>query len=139
MDMEQRLERIEGKLDRLTDAIVAIARTEEQVNTLFAEHKKLETKLDTHDKDIQTLRERSHLMTNTTVELSAKVNMCMDTKDVVDDLRVDVHDTTKAIERIEKSNDAAFKRIERVAWIAVVGVVSIAGYLLERLFDGVFR
>lgn len=139
MEMEQRLERIEGKLDKLTDAIVAIARTEEQVNTLFAEHKKLDIKLETHDKDIQTLRERSHMVTSSTVELSAKVNMCMDTKEVVDDLRVDVHDTTKAIERIEKSNDAAFKRIERVAWIAVVGVVSIAGYLLERLFDGVFR
>lgn len=33
-----RLDRIEGKLDRLTDAMVAMARTEEKLNSLKEDH-----------------------------------------------------------------------------------------------------
>ena len=35
MDENQRLSRIEGKLDKLSDAVIALARMEERMVTLF--------------------------------------------------------------------------------------------------------
>ena len=54
---ERRLERVEEKLDKLTDAVVSIARIEERVNTVlknndrfFARLEKLETRMETVEK-----------------------------------------------------------------------------------------
>ena len=54
---ERRLERVEEKLDKLTDAVVSIARIEERVNTVlknndrfFARLEKLETRMGTVEK-----------------------------------------------------------------------------------------
>jgi hypothetical protein len=44
MDENQRLSRIEGKLDKLSDAVVALARMEERMVTLFNRMNKYEEK-----------------------------------------------------------------------------------------------
>lgn len=123
---DDRLVRIENKLDKLSEAVVAIARTEEQITSLFANTRELNAKLDAHEKDIQTLRERSHLLSNTSVELGAKIAICSQTKDVVDDMRITVHD-----------NEKALARLERLSWIALGGVVSILVYLAEQVLERV--
>ena len=52
-DYERRIARLEGKMDDLFEALISLARTEEQVKTLFNQHKwladegeKLEVELD---------------------------------------------------------------------------------------------
>ena len=52
-DYDRRISRLEGKLDDLFEALISLARTEEQVKTLFNQHKwlseeevKLEEELD---------------------------------------------------------------------------------------------
>lgn len=51
MTDEQRLSRIEGKLDRLADAVVTLARVEERMVTLFR-------RLDGSDEALRDLQER---------------------------------------------------------------------------------
>lgn len=51
MTDEQRLSRIEGKLDRLADAVVTLARVEERMVTLFR-------RLDGSDEAVRDLQER---------------------------------------------------------------------------------
>ena len=46
MDENQRLTRIEGKLDKLSDAVIALARMEERMVTLFNRMNKYEEKQD---------------------------------------------------------------------------------------------
>ena len=46
MDDNQRLGRIEGKLDKLSDAVIALARMEERMVTLFNRMNKYEEKQD---------------------------------------------------------------------------------------------
>jgi len=46
MDENQRLSRIEGKLDKLSDAVIALARMEERMVTLFNRMGKYEEKQD---------------------------------------------------------------------------------------------
>ena len=43
---EQRLEKIEGKLDRLADAVVSIARIEERVATVLKQNDRFFTRMD---------------------------------------------------------------------------------------------
>jgi len=123
---EDRLVRIENKLDKLSDAVVAIARTEEQITTLFARNTETRTRLDTCEADIKILRERSHSVTNSMVEHGARIHSLEGTKELVEDMRIDVHDNSKSLGRIEK-----------LTWLAVGGVVSIAVYLIERLIEGI--
>ncbi len=123
--MDDRLVRIENKLDKLSEAVVAIARTEEQITTLFAHNREVTAKLEAHEKDIKLLRERSHTLSNSAVELGAKVAICSQTKEVVDDMRITVHD-----------NEQALKRIERLSWLGISGVVSILVYLAKQFLGG---
>jgi len=123
---EDRLVRIENKLDKLSDAVVAIARTEEQITTLFAKNTETRTRLDTCESDIKILRERSHNITNAMVEHGARIHSLEGTKELVEDMRIDVHDNSKSLARIEK-----------LTWLAVGGVASIAVYLIERLIEGI--
>lgn len=55
MSDEQRLERIEAKLDRVGEALVALARLDERMITLFKRMDKLDTQQDVDSKRISEL------------------------------------------------------------------------------------
>jgi trehalose-6-phosphate synthase len=54
---EQRLERIEEKLDKLSDAVSQIARVEERILTIFNRLDRHEKRLDDQEDDIKEISE----------------------------------------------------------------------------------
>ncbi|WP_211828679.1 hypothetical protein [Kistimonas asteriae] len=49
---DNRLSRIESKLDQLTEVVVALAKHDERITNLSRRQDRTEERLDTHDKDI---------------------------------------------------------------------------------------
>jgi len=125
-DVQQdRLARIEIKLDKLSDAVVSIARTEEQITTIFALHKQIETRVDHHDNEVSKLRDKAHDLANKTVHIDVLRGDVEDLEKLTQSLKLATHDNTKVIERIEK-----------LSWLLIAMVVSIGGYLIERNLVG---
>lgn len=58
MNEEARLERIENKLDQMSDAIVALARMEERVITMFRRLDTLDSEQSKHNRRIQLVENR---------------------------------------------------------------------------------
>ena len=70
MNDDIRLQRIEDKLDRMADAIVALARVEEKITDLELRRQegherlnRMSRKLDTVDSHVTSMRERMNVMT----------------------------------------------------------------------------
>jgi len=117
---EGRLARIENKLDKLSDAVVAIARTEEQITTIFAAQRGMEAKLEEHAKEISLLREKAHNLTNKTIELGGLETKIDKLEDEIGDLRMNTHDNTQMTARIEK-----------VTWMVAAALISIITYFIN--------
>lgn len=116
---EDRLARIESKLDKLSDAVVAIARTEEQIATIFTMQKAAETRLDTYSKELQAVRERSHDLMNKAIVMSSYVEKINKLEERIDDLKMDTHDNTMVVKRITWAAGVLFT--------GIVGLI-ISGY-----------
>jgi len=117
----ERLDRIEAKLDKLSDAVVAIARTEEQLTTIFSKHQALETKVDGQSVEIGKLRDKAHTLSNKVVIAET---FHMELKDMDKDLekvKLDTHDNTLVIARIEK-----------VSWAMFTTLLGIVGFLIKE-------
>lgn len=97
---EDRLARIEAKLDKLSDAVVAIARTEEQIATIFNTQRAMEARLDMCSQELQKLRERSHELMNKAIVMAASIEKLEKIEERVDELRMDTHDNTRMTRRI---------------------------------------
>jgi len=117
---EGRLARIENKLDKLSDAVVAIARTEEQITTIFAAQRGMEAKLEEHAKEISLLREKAHNLTNKTIELGGLETKIDKLEDEIGDLHMNTHDNTQMTARIEK-----------VTWMVAAALISIITYFIN--------
>jgi len=117
---EGRLARIENKLDKLSDAVVAIARTEEQITTIFAAQRGMEAKLEEHAKEISLLREKAHTLTNKAIELGGLETKIDKLEDEIGDLRMNTHDNTQMTARIEK-----------VTWMVAAALISIITYFIN--------
>jgi vacuolar-type H+-ATPase subunit E/Vma4 len=57
MKMEDRLSRVEKKIDTLQEAIVSLARVEERLVTVFNRQSHIETKVDAMDEKVDRLSE----------------------------------------------------------------------------------
>ena len=68
----QRLDRIEAKLDTLTDAMVMMARTEEKLTALKADHDKAFVRMNAHSQKLDDI-ERQVQDNATTVKLINKL------------------------------------------------------------------
>lgn len=64
--MEDRLGRVERKIDTLQEAIVSLARVEERLTTVFERQSSIEEKVDTLDTKVVSLIER--MATTKTIE-----------------------------------------------------------------------
>jgi chlorite dismutase len=53
-----RLDRIEGKLDKLTDAMVAMARTEEKLNSLKEDHDRAFERMNAHSAKLDRIEKQ---------------------------------------------------------------------------------
>lgn len=118
---EDRLVRIEDKLDKLSDAVIAIARTEEQITTIFSQQRAFETKLNNHEVEIKGLRERAHDTTNKVIVLAATVGKIDKIEKDFVELKMDTHDNTMMTNRIEK-----------ISWIMVTFILGIVGFLVKE-------
>lgn len=97
---EDRLARIENKLDKLSDAIVAIARTEEQIATIFNTQRAMEAKIEICSQELSKLRERTHDLMNRSIVMSASVERLDRIDERLDEVRMDTHDNTRMTKRI---------------------------------------
>jgi|10_taG_2_1085330.scaffolds.fasta_scaffold12290_3 predicted nuclease with TOPRIM domain len=61
---ERRLERVEEKLDKLTEAVVSIARIEERVNTVLKHHDRFFNRLDKLEARVEDVETKSVLNRN---------------------------------------------------------------------------
>ena len=57
MKMEDRLSRVEAKIDGLQEAIISLARVEERLVTVFNRQSHIETKVDAMDEKVDRLSE----------------------------------------------------------------------------------
>jgi len=57
MKMEDRLSRVEAKIDSLQEAIISLARVEERLVTVFNRQSHIETKVDAMDEKVDRLSE----------------------------------------------------------------------------------
>lgn len=55
--MEDRLSRVEAKIDRLQDAVIALARVEEQLVTVFNRQSSIESKVNSLDDKVDRMVE----------------------------------------------------------------------------------
>ena len=62
---EQRLEKIEVKLDRLADAVVSIARIEERVATVLRQNDRFFTRMDKIEQRLDDVESQSNVNSNT--------------------------------------------------------------------------
>tara|TARA_B100002019_G_scaffold272393_1_gene267572 strand:+ start:544 stop:828 length:285 start_codon:yes stop_codon:yes gene_type:complete len=62
---EQRLEKIEEKLDRLADAVVSIARIEERVATVLRQNDRFFTRMDKIEQRLDDVESQSNVNSNT--------------------------------------------------------------------------
>ena len=53
-----RLDRIEGKLDKLTDAMVSVARAEEKIGTLMNDHEKMHERLNRFSQKLDDIEKK---------------------------------------------------------------------------------
>jgi len=61
---ERRLERVEEKLDKLSEAVISIARIEERVNTVLKHHDRFFNRLDKLEARVDTVENKSLLNQN---------------------------------------------------------------------------
>ena len=61
---ERRLERVEEKLDKLSEAVISIARIEERVNTVLKHHDRFFNRLDKLEVRVETVENKSLMNTN---------------------------------------------------------------------------
>ena len=123
--MDDRLSRIEAKLDKLSDAVVAIARTEEQIATIFSTQRAIEARLEGGAQEIARLRERTHDLTNQNIAMNARIEQLEDYTEDVINLKIDTHDNSKTIERYSK-----------VVWAIGSTVIVAIVYALEQVIFG---
>lgn len=121
MSDEDRLDRIERKLDRLSEAVVAIARTEEQIATLFGHFRTVETHITQQSDDIKLLRERYHTVTNRIIEMSVMESKVRELDNDVNTLLLDVHD-----------HKLLLTRVTRLGWIVLT---ILAGVLVDKFIQ----
>lgn len=57
MNMEDRLHRVEAKIDKLQDAVIALARVEEQLVTVFNRQSSIESKVNGLDDKVDRMVE----------------------------------------------------------------------------------
>ena len=62
---EQRLEKIEGKLDRLADAVVSIARIEERVATVLKQNDRFFTRMDKIEQRLEEVEAQADVNSTT--------------------------------------------------------------------------
>lgn len=117
----ERLDRIEAKLDKLSDTVVAIARTEEQITSIFALHKAVEEKVSSHANEISKLRERAHDLANRAVIVEDIKFRLERQEEIVGDMRMDTHDNSKSLAKIEK-----------LSWTLLSAVLGVVVYLIQR-------
>ena len=123
--MDDRLSRIEAKLDKLSDAVVAIARTEEQIATIFSTQRAIEARLEGGAQELARLRERTHDLTNKNIALTARIEMVEECRDDLYDMKIQVHDNTKVTDKLSK-----------VMWTVTSTVVVMILYAAERMIFG---
>lgn len=125
MEMDDRLSRIEAKLDKLSDAVVAIARTEEQIATIFSTQRAIEARLEGGAQELARLRERTHDLANKNIVLAARLDAVEECRDDLYDMKIQVHDNTKVTDKLSK-----------VMWTVTSTVVVMVLYAAERMIFG---
>ena len=58
-DVSQRLEKLDNKLDKLSDAIVAIARIEERVTTVLKQNDRFIMRMDSLENRLETVEQKA--------------------------------------------------------------------------------
>jgi len=118
---EDRLVRIETKLDKLSEAVIAIARTEERMTTIFSKHDALEVRVDQQAIEIDKLREKAHAMSNKLAISDGVATEVRDMEELLDKLKIDTHD-----------NSIITARVEKVSWVIFTTLLGVIGFLTKE-------
>jgi hypothetical protein len=129
--VDQRLDRIESKIDKLSDAIIAIARAEERIVAIEADKTDYWQRLNNHAKKID-----EHDLTITKALSSIEMLDKITARDR-DEYMVRQRDQGERLGAVEKSIADISRTtiiIHRLAWSAVAGVViSIANHFTSYI------
>lgn len=129
----QRLDRIEEKIDKLSDAVIAIARVEEKIVAIEGEKQDYWNRLNNH-----ALKIDEHEVDITKVDARSEMLERLHTRDK-EDCHVRQQELAERISTVEKSVDMIEKSVEgierttlvlhRLAWASVaVGLAIIGNY-----------